>query len=531
LGSLLKSMLAIEPAARPGIQDLTAQLRRCSAQASGAQRNRVALAAAFIVLLGVSVGFYFSRERTALHARGSSARAMLAVLPFENLTGDPNQELFSDGLTEEMISQLGRLQPERLGVIARTSAVQYKRTKKGVREIGRELGVNYVLEGAVRPAGSKVRISTQLIQVSDQTPLFAENYERDSRDIVALQEETAQAVSKEVGSKLNLAYRMSPVSAQRVNPEAYEAYLRGCRYFDDLEFDKSIDYLSQAIKLAPNYAAPYAKLAVVYSELAFFNTLPPSLAFGRMRNAALQALEKDNTLSTAHGALALVKLHYDLDFAGAENEFKRALELNPNDAAVRHDYSHYLMAMGRVADSAAETAKAVALDPVSMDLISCLCWHRYAAREYDESIAQAQKAIQLAPDVDWTHTILGWDYEQKGNFQDAINELQKAVKLSKDSEYAIAALGHAYAIAGKKEELREVLEKLRGISDRGYVSAFDMAVIYAGLNDKQEALHWLQKAYEERSSFLVYSRWEPRLDPLRSDPRFQELLHRIGLPP
>jgi eukaryotic-like serine/threonine-protein kinase len=529
LRSLLKSMLAFEPAARPGIQELAASLRRCSVQASGVRRNRIALAAAVILILGISSGIYSSRQRTASHMRGLSARAMLAVLPFENLTGDPDQELFTDGLTEETISQLGHLQPERLGVIARTSAVQYKRTKKSVREIGHELGVNYVLEGSVRPAGSKVRISAQLIQVSDQTPLFAANYERDSRDTVALQEETAQAVSKEVGSKLNLAYRMSPPSAQGINPEAYEAYLRGCRYFDDLEFDKSIDYLSQAIKLAPNYAAPYAKLAVVYSELAFFNMLPPSLAFGRMRNAALQALEKDNTLSTAHGALALVKLHYDLDFAGAENEFKRALELNPNDAAVRHDYSHYLMAMGRVADSAAETAKAVALDPVSMDLISCLCWHRYAVREYDESIAQAQKAIQLAPDIDWTHTILGWDYEQKGKFQDAINELQKAVKLSKDSEYAIAALGHAYAIAGKKEELREVLEKLRGISDRGYVSAFDMAVIHAGLGDKDEAFHWLERAYEERSSFLVYSRWEPRLDPLRSDPRFQELLHRIGL--
>jgi tetratricopeptide (TPR) repeat protein len=391
--------------------------------------------------------------------------------------------------------------------------------------------VDYVLEGAVRRAGERVRISAQLIQVKDQAHLLAENYERDSRDVLGLQEEMAQTVSKEVGSKLNLAYRMGRVTAQRVNPEAYEAHLRGCRYFDDFDFNKSIDYFNLAIKLDPGYAPPYAKLAFTYYNLAFFNMLAPNVAFERMRNATLRALERDNTLSEAHGALALVKVHYDWDFPGADNEFKRALELNPNDAAVRHEYSHYLIAMGRMDDSAAETAKAVALDPVSIDLISCLCWHRYSARQYGESVAQAQKAIQLAPDLDWTHMILGWDYEQEAKFQEAINELKKAVKLSQDSEYAVAALGHAYAIAGKKEQVSEILEKLRRISAQGYVSAFDMAVIYAGLGDKEAAFQWLQKAYEERSSFLVYSRWEPRLDPLRSDPRFPELLHRIGLPP
>jgi TolB-like protein/Flp pilus assembly protein TadD len=532
LRSLLKSMLAFEPAARPGIHDLAARLQRCSAEAIPERIRgvRVALAAAFILIVGVSAGIYFSSQRSVSATKSPSGRIMLAVLPFANSNSDPDQELFSDGLTDEMISQLGRLQPERLGVIARTSTVKYKRTNKGIPEIGRELGVNYILEGTVRSAGPKVRVSTELIQVSDQRRLFAQSYEQDSPDITGLQQEMTEAVSKEVGSKLNLAYQRSPVSAQRTNPEAYEAYLRGCRYFDDSEFDKSIDYFNQAIKLDPNYGPSYAKLAVAYYWLAFFNMLPPNVAFERTRNAALHALEKDDTLSEAHGALAQVKLHYDLDFAGAESEFKRALELDPNDAAVRHDYSHYLLAMGRAADSAAETAKAVALDPVSIDLIGCLCWHRYAARQYDDSITWAKKAIQMAPDDGWSHLVLGWAYEQQARLPEAIDELEKAVKLSKDSEYALAALGHAYAIAGEKEELGTILEKLKGISAHGYVSAFDLAVIYAGLGDKEQAFRWLEKAYEERSSFLVYSLWEPRLDPLRSEPRFQQLLHTIGLP-
>src|ERR1051326_9119879 len=527
---LLQSVLACEPAARPGVKELVARLQSYSTPATG-RGIGIALAGAAILIVATALGIYLSREETLSVAKEPSGRIMLAVLPFEEASGDSEQELFSDGLTDAMISRLGRLRPEHLGVIAHSSTVQYRRAKKDVREIGRELGATCVLQGTVHRVGSKMRVSAELIQVSDQRHLFARSYERDSPDIAALPDEMAEAVSKDVAGKLNLAYQTSSVSAHRTNPEAYEAYLRGCRYFDEAEFDKSIDYFDQAIKSDPSYGPSYAKLAIAYYELAFFNMLPPKVAFERTRNAALHALEKDDTLSEAHGALAEVKLHYDLDFVGAQSEFTRALQLDPNNAAVRHDYSHYLIGMGRTAESAAETAKAVTLDPVNIDLIGCLCWHRYAAREYDQSIAWAKKAIQMAPGVDWHHLVLGWAYEQQARLPEAIDEFKKAVELSKESEYAIAALGHAYAVSGDKAALQEILDKLGKISKDGFVSAFDMAVIYTGMGNKEEAFQWLDKAYQERSSFLVYSGWEPRLDPLRSDPRFQELLYRIGLHP
>jgi tetratricopeptide (TPR) repeat protein len=347
---------------------------------------------------------------------------------------------------------------------------------------------------------------------------------------LALENELAAEISREIGGTLNPQQQVRLASTRKVNPEAYELYLRGSSYFDEFDLLKSVNYLNQAIKLDPNYAASYAKMAEAYYFLGFFNLMAPNVAFPRMKDAALKALERDENLAAAHGALALVKLHYDWDFPGAEKEFKRALELNPNDADIRHDYSHYLIAMGRLEESATESDRALQLDPVDTGLRACLCWHRYSARQYGESVAQALKAIQAEPDDSWSHTILGWDYEQQGRFEEAISELQTAVKLFGDKEFALAALGHAYALAGKKQQTEEVLAKLKNMEKHGYVSAFDMAVIYTGAGDKEKALQWLEKAFEERSSFLIYSRWEPRLDPLRSDPRFQALLRRIGLP-
>jgi len=480
----------------------------------------------FVILAAFNVGEW--RDRLLRRGARIGPILSLAVLPLQNLSGDPAQDYFADAMTEQLTTDLAQISSRR--VISRTSAMNYKGAKKPLPQIARELNVDGVVEGSVQRSGQQVRITAQLIYGPTDEHMWAKTYERPLQDVLALQNELAAEISKEVGGTLNPQQQVRLASTRQVNPEAYELYLRGSSYFDEFDLLKSVDYLNQAIKLDPNYAASYAKMAEAYYFLAFFNLMAPNVAFPRMKDAVLKALERDENLAAAHGALALVKLHYDWDFPGAEKEFKRALELNPNDADIRHDYSHYLIAMGRLEESATESDRALQLDPVDTGLRACLCWHRYSARQYSESVAQALKAIQAEPNDSWSHIILGWDYEQQGKFEEAISELQKGVKLFGDKEFALAALGHAYAVAGKKQQTEEVLAKLKNMEEHGYVSAFDMAVIYTGAGDKEKALQWLQKAFEERSSFLIYSRWEPRLDPLRSDPRFQDLLRRIGLP-
>jgi serine/threonine protein kinase/Flp pilus assembly protein TadD len=482
--------------------------------------------ALLVVLAELNVGGW--RDRWLRRGAGMGPIQSLAVLPLQNLSGDPAQDYFADAMTEQLTTDLAQISSRR--VISRTSAMNYKGAKKPLPQIARELNVDGVVEGSVQRSGQQVRITAQLIHGPTDQHMWAKTYERPLQDVLALENEVAAEISREVGGTLNPQQQARLASTGKVNPEAYELYLRGSSYFDDFDLLKSVDYLNQAIKLDPSYAASYAKMAEAYYFLGFFNLMAPNVAFPRMKDAALKALERDESLAAAHGALALVKLHYDWDFPGAEKEFKRALELNPNDADIRHDYSHYLIAMGRAEESATESDRALQLDPVDTSLRACLCWHRYAARQYGESVAQALKATQEEPNDSWSHIILGWDYEQQGKFEQAISELQTAMKLFGDKEFVLAALGHAYAVAGKKKQAEEVLAKLKNMAERGYVSAFDMAIIYTGMGEKEKAFDWLQKAFEERSSFLIYSRWEPRLDPLRSDPRFQDLVRRIGLP-
>ena len=524
------------------VKELSVDLRRLSTPSVTAIPSRKALARPWpivaagvvIALLAVVVGLNVGGWQERL-LRGTAAGRIesIAVLPLQNLSGDPGQEYFADGITEELTAALAQLTA--LRVISRSSMMSYKGAKKSLPQIARELNVDAIVEGSVRRSGDRVRITAQLIYAPTDRHLWARTYERDLHDVLGLQDEVAQAIVTGVGGQLNPQQHAQMDVARRVNPEAYEAYLRGSSYLDNGDLQKGIDYFNQAIKLDPDYAPPYAGSATVYYFEGFFNILPPNVAFAKMKDAAMRAVEKDERLSDGHDALALVKLHYDWDWEGAEKEFKRALELNPNDANSRHDYAHFLMAMGRIDESVAEGNRAVELDPLDAVLSACLCWHRYSAHQYPQSIAQALKAIQREPNLDWTHIILGWDYEQQSKFDDAIAEFQKALKLSGGlsggDELALAALGHAFAAAGKKQQAEEVLAKLRERAQHGgYVSAFDMTVIYTGLGDKDKAFEWLQKAVEERSSFLIYSRWEPRLDPLRSDPRFPKLLHRIGLP-
>jgi TolB-like protein/Flp pilus assembly protein TadD len=460
---------------------------------------------------------------------GGPARQVrtIAVLPLQNLSGDAAQDYFADGMTEALTTDLARM--ESLQVISRTSAIQYKAAKKSLPVIARELNADAVVEGSVQRFGNRVRVTAQLVRASDDRHLWANTYERDFPDVLALQDEVASAIAKQIESRLGGPRPAPPPKLQAVTPEAYETYLRANSYFDSFDLQKSIDYYNQAIKLDPNYAPAYAHMAEAYSFLAFFGAVSPGEGWGKAKEAASLAVQKDEHLPEGHGALALAKLHYDWDFAGAEQEFKRALALNPNDADVRHEHAHYLMAMGRLAESEAESKRAVELDPVGDGLNSCLCWHSFAARDYDEAVRLAAKFLKSQPDDPWEHTILGWTYEQKRMPDQAIAEFKRAVEVTKGDPFFVAALGHAYAVAGDRREAEKVLHTLSDRAKKSYVSPFDVALIYTALGEKDKAFALLDKAVAEHSTFLVYTKWEPRLDPLRSDPRFQDLLKRIGL--
>jgi TolB-like protein/Flp pilus assembly protein TadD/predicted Ser/Thr protein kinase len=509
--------------------------RAVSRQSALAQRWPLIGIGAAAVLLAVLAGFNVGGLRDQLLQRTTGTRHIesLAVLPLENLSGNAEQDYFADGMTEALTTDLARM--ESVQVISRSSTMQYKGTKKPLPVIARELHADAIVEGSVQRSGNRVRVTAQLIRAASDQHLWAETYERDFRDILALQDDVASAIAQQIASRLGGPQPQPLAKAQPISPEAYETYLKANYYQDQLDLQKSIDYYSQAIKLDPNYAPAYAHMASSYFFLGFFSAIPPQQAFGKVKEAALLAIAKDDRLPEGHGALALAKLHYDWDFAGAEQEFKRALELNPNNADIRHEYAHYLMAMGRMAESAAETKRAVDLDPVDDDLTDCLCWHSFAARQYDNSIQMARNLLVRVPDDTWEMAVLGWDYEQKGMHEQAIAEFKKAVELTDKnspifSPFYLAGLAHAYALAGRRSDAEQVLQGLLERARQSYVSPFDIALIYTALGQKDTAFAWMTKAVAERSTWLVYSKWEPRLDPLRSDPRFEDLLRRIGLP-
>lgn len=485
-------------------------------------------ALALIVITGVVIDPYALRE----HLFRPPPIQTIAVLPLSNLSGDESQDYFADGMTEALTTDLARMGS--LQVVSRNSSAQYKTTKKPLSAIAADLHADAIVLGSVQRSGDRVRITAQLIQAATDKHIWAESYERDFRDVLALQDDVASSIAVQVQRTLGGPQPLKLAKPQAVSPEAYEIYLKANYYFGQFDLQKAIEYYNQAIKLDPNYAPAYAHMADPYFFLAFFSARPPQQAWGKVKELAVLAVQKDDHLPEGHAALASAKLHYDWDFAGAEQEFRRAIELNPNNADIRHGYAHYLMAMGRMDESAAEGRRAVELDPVNDGLTDCLCWHSYAARKYESSIQLALEVLKRQPEDTWEMAILGWDYEQSGSLDRAVAEFKKAVETEpKDSPlstFLFAALGEAYARAGMKRDAGQVLTSLLDKSKQSYVSPFDIALIYTALGQKDAAFEWLQKAVNERSTFLVYSKWEPRLDPLRSDPRFGQILKKIGFP-
>lgn len=517
-------------------KELAVDLRRLglpeAAPVAARPRARLQWAAAGALVVALLSLVYFAEQRF-WPGKPAGRRIMLAVLPFENLTGDPEQDYFSDGLTEEMISGMGRLYPQQLGIIARTSVMRYKKTKKAIDEIGVELGVDYVLEGSVRRAVDRVRITAQLIQVKDQTHLWAENYERDLRDVLGLQTEVASRIGRSLALELLPSQQVRSASARAIDPEAHEVYFRGLSLMSRgrAGLEKSLELFQQAIQLDPTYAQAYAGQGMAYNILGFLGDSAPAEAYPKQKAAALKALGLDESLADAHYLLANVLLLYEWNWAGAEREFRRAIELNPSHASAHHAYSHYLMAMGREKESLAESRKAVELDPASATLAACLGWHCLFSRLYGEAIQQSLKALAMDANNYLARFNVGRAYEDRGKNEEAIAAFQSAVEISGGRIHALAGLAHAYAAAGKRQEAQNLLADLQERAGKTYVSAYEIAAIYAALGDKDQAFAWLAKAYQERSSWLVHIGWEPRFDSLRPDPRFQDLLRRIGLPP
>ncbi len=484
------------------------------------------------LLLVLSASVYLVRQRVVARAIVSDRRIMLAVLPFENLSGDPKQEYFSDGLTEEMIARLGSLNPQRLAVIARSSSMRYKHTSLGVTQIGRELGVDYVLQGTVRRDGADVRVTSELVQVRDQTHLWSRSYQRQLGDILALQGDLAQAVAAEIQVQLTPAQQTHLAGGHPTTPEAHEAYLKGLYFwnkFNEQSMREAITYFQQAVNLDPAYAEAYARLGSCYGILGNFSAIPPSESFPRNKVAALKALEIDDTVSEAHAQLAFATMFYDHDWPRAEKEFRRAIELNPNNPNAHRGLAQYFVSNARFDEALAEIERARELDPVSLGINSDKGWYLHFARKPDEAIAQLRKTLELDPNFAVAHFVLGNAYELRGDYDRAIAEYQTNIALSEPLSSRLGSLGHAYAMTGRKKEARQILSQLNEFSRHGYVSPYHTALVYVALGERDAALAWLEKAYNDHFWMTAFLKVDPRLDSLRSDSRFQDLLRRVGL--
>jgi TolB-like protein/Tfp pilus assembly protein PilF len=479
-------------------------------------------------------GYRFAARVEGLSSRPApplASKIMLAVLPFENLSGQKSQEYFSDGLTEEMITQLGRMNPEHLGVIARTSAMLYKNATKTAHQIGQELHVSHILEGSVRRASGRVRIAAQLIQVSDQTHLWAESYERGVSDILTLQSDVAQAIARQIQIRLMPQARERLASSGSISPEAFEACLKG-RYLWNQRtpqaLQKSIRYFEKAIQIDPDCAAAYAGMADSYLTLQDDGLLPTLKATAEAKRAAGEALRRDEMLAEPHISLAHAYFH-EFNWPAAEREFKRGLELNPNYATGHFYFANYLLVRGQFQNALAEARHAKALDPVSLTAGSNTAMALYYGGQHDQAIAQCLQVLETDPTFARSYEDLGRAYWEKGMRREAIRAFKRAVTYSGRGSLYMAELAHAYAMSGRLEDAVTLLKELTELARKRYVSPYAFALVYTGMGNKDQAFAWLEKAYEERASALPFLKTNPTLATLRSDSRFQALVRRMNL--
>jgi TolB-like protein/DNA-binding winged helix-turn-helix (wHTH) protein/Tfp pilus assembly protein PilF len=484
----------------------------------------VGLGLALVLAVALS-SFLYSQSQSSSKIRS------LAVLPLENLSGDASQDYFTDGMTDALITDLGQISA--LRVISRTSAMAYKRVHKPLSEIARELNVEAVVEGTVLRSGERVRITAQLIQVPTEKHLWAQSYEGDLQDTLALQNSVARAIAEQIQVTLKPQEEAALEKSKKVNPEAYEAYLKG-RYFwnkrSGESLKKAIDYFEHAIDTDPYYAKAYSGLADSYALLGDweYGILSPQEAFPKAKAAASKALALDDNLSEAHTSLAFILDLYDWGWASAEKEYKRAVALNPGYATAHHWYAWHLIVMGRNGEGIAELKKAESLDPLSLiisaDLADALC----IAHRYDESVQQSEKTIEMDPHFAVAHYQLGQALQQKHRHDEAIREFRRALELSGRNTTFESNLANAYAVSGRKEEAMKIVKELESQQSQSSATDASIALIYVGLGDNDQAMIWLNKAHQARFNPSILMR--PAFDPLRPGPQFQDLLRRIGLP-
>ncbi|KPL03963.1 MAG: hypothetical protein AMJ90_02570 [candidate division Zixibacteria bacterium SM23_73_2] len=443
-----------------------------------------------------------------------------------------DQEYFCDGMAEELINALTKI--EKLQVASRTSTFQFKGEAHDIHEIGTKLKVQTVLEGSVRKAKNRLRITAQLVNVADGYHLWSEKYDRDMEDIFSIQDEISLAIVDKLKVKLLGGEKKNLVKRYTDNIEAYNLYLKG-RYFwskrTEQGLKKGIEYLRKAIEKDAHYALAYAGLADSYSLLCSYHILSPKESIPRAEEAATRAMEIDDALAEAYEALAHVRILYDWNWSEAKQEFKRAIQLNPGFATAKQRYSLLLTVMGQLNEAIAQIKQAQELDPLSLIINTDVGLISYIARMYDRAIEQCRNVIDMDPNFGVAHFVLGLAYEQKEVYEDAIAEFKKGISASGGITVMIGALGHTYGVSGNRDEAQRVLAELKELSKQRYVSPYSIATIYIGLGEKDQAFEWLQKAYEGRSVWLIHLhlKVDPRFDNLRSDPRFTVLLKKIGL--
>jgi TolB-like protein/DNA-binding winged helix-turn-helix (wHTH) protein/Tfp pilus assembly protein PilF len=507
----------IEPAAIP------------PADHGGAPRRRIWIPAAILLLLATAAGAY----RFFFHRNGGETIDSVAVLPFVNASGDPNAEYLSDGITESLINSLSQL--PNLKVMSRDTAFRFKGKEADPRTVGHELGVRAIFKGTVTQRGETLSISAELIRARDNSHIWGQHYDRKLTDMDALREEIAGEMARALRVRLTGPEEKRLTKTYTANPEAYQDYLKGRYWWNKSTpggFDKGIEYFQQAIAKDPSYALAYSGLADCYSSFAKAGLVPFREGYLKAKDAALKAVELDDTLAEAHGSLALVESSYDWDWSGADKEIRRAIELNPTYADAHRLHGEVLWQTGRLDEAIAEIKRTLELDPLSINDNATLGIAFFLARQYDRAIEQEAKTLELDPTFVLAYYFRGVAYSKKSMYEQGMAEFDKGMAISPVNLVALTGLGYGYAVTGRSAEAQKVLDKLNELSMHEYVSPVWRAKIYAGLEEKDRAFEWLEKAYEDRSIVSVgFMKPNPMFDPLRSDPRYADLLRRTNLQP
>jgi TolB-like protein/Tfp pilus assembly protein PilF len=495
------------------------------------RRPWLALSSAAAVLAALATLAYVAARAPAGDANRPKIRS-LAVLPLQNLSGQPSQDYIADGMTEELIGRLSGIHG--LRVISRTSTMHFKNTQLSVPEIAKILAVDAIVEGSLVQEGHQIRVHAQLIRAATDEHIWAGEYHREYQSILEVQEEVARDIVQQIELNLTPEERARLASGPPVDPDAYESYLKGRYYFSQRTEDalhKSIASFQQAITSDPGYAPGYSGLAEAYAMLGFRGGFASKEALSGARKAALRAIELDNSLAEPHASLAFIEETYDWDWPAAEREYRQALELNPGYAPAHNWYAGYLTYSGRFNEGIAEARRARELDPLSLPLNNALAGRLLAGGHYDEALRQVQQTLELDDHFAPAHQTLGWVYLHSGKQSEAIREFQNALELSGAADTDIQLdLGFAYAVSSRREEARRILVKLEQMHQQGIVPSASVGILYGALGESNEAFAWLEKAYEERDPQLVYLKAGRRFEPLRKDPRFGQFVRRVGLP-